>query len=134
MRLGTLLLLCLLLLGCGKDNDLSQTNPWRLSDQAIKDRICSKANSPVTWVRSSTTGLDEMVFSRDQVSASYKINRPTGVQEYSGLTFDIYRDKDEKKVHIRFFRKGLEWHDEPMTRLSADTWQSDADSTVYVRK
>ncbi len=134
MRSGIVLFLGLLFLGCSKDDDMSQTNPWKLSDQGIKDRICSKTNLSVAWVRSSTAGLDEMVFYRDQVSASYKINRPTGVQEYSGLTFDIYRDKDAKKVHIRFFSKGMEWHSEPMTHLSADTWRNDADSTVYVRK
>lgn len=134
MRSGLALYICLLFLGCTKNDDLGQTNPWKLSDQAIKDRICSKPNLPVTWVRSSEAGLDEMTFSKDQVSASYKINRPAGVQEYPGLTFAIHRDKGSKEVLIRFFKKGLEWHTEPMTSLSADTWRNDADSTVYLRK
>ena len=134
MRSGIVLFLGLLFLGCSKDDDLGQTNPWKLSDQAIKDRICSNTQTSVTWVRSSNAGLDEMAFSRDQVSARYRINRPTGVQEYAELTFDVYRDQDAKAVRIRFFRKGMEWHSEPMTRLSADTWRNDADSTVYVRK
>ncbi len=76
----------------------------------------------------------EMYFAEDRVSAGYKIVRSSGVQDYTGLTFDIVRDKGSKKASIRFLRNGLERHTEPISSLSADTWENAVDSIVYVRQ
>jgi hypothetical protein len=115
--------------------DPSETDPYKLSDATIRYRLCVKNRQPaVEWKRISQNGLNSMAFNEDQRTASYTSPAATGGQVFTDLTFDVARDRSQKKVCIRFFRNGLLKVSEPITSLSTDTLKNETDGHVYVRQ